>query len=146
MSKQNLERLIKDWSMDKVFNHKLRSKAFIKGGTFKIEDESGTASFLRPKTSEDIRIHAGLYEFAFQWRTCKEKGNRIIIVDYASEVKVIRAALEDYFLDPNNISDEEYMMFETLFPRIAAGLKKIAFFLDEAEIKLKEEYGNNEFV
>lgn len=147
MSKQTLERLIRDWSIEKAMNHNLRKKAFGNGnGALTIEEpspESGMkASFLRPKTSNDIRIHAAFSTCALQWRSCMEKQNRLIYIDYFSEVrKTVRVALEDIFLDPNEIEDSEYEMFKTLYPEICVHIEKMAYFLDEAEHKLLEMHG-----
>jgi hypothetical protein len=147
LSKQTLERLIRDWSIEKAMNHDLRKKAFGSGNqalTIEHSDsESGTkASFLRPKTSNDIRIHAGFPTCALQWRSCMEKQNRLIYIDYFSEVrKTVRVALEDIFLDPNEIEDSEYEMFKTLYPEICEHIDRMAYFLDEAEHKLLEMYG-----
>lgn len=136
-----IERLGRDWNFGDVLRHKQRKSLISPFGEFKVLVPAGpnitqSFSFQYKKDTNDIRIWTKTFNGLLQWRSCPVKGNRLVYRPFGKDSTTERVDLEDIFMDPLNVEDDEVAMFEMLYADILPLIPMFGDALDKADYRL----------
>ena len=157
--KDTIEKLAREWSWSAVNRHPLRSKlvsdrrferrakkGFLGGMDVIVEypgaDFSSKYSIRYEKDKGDFRIWTKNNVGLIQWRTSKEKGDRLVYRPFAKNITVSeRVEISEIFLDPFNVNEGEVEMFEMIYPDISPLIPGFNTAVQMADQELIEMFG-----
>ena len=146
--KDVIERLARDWSWRAVMGDPVRRQIVTKlEGKFRglsLEVPTGpntTHEFTmrHEMKNGDLRLWTKSMSGLLQWRTCPEKGDRLVYHAFGRN-DTQRLSIEEIFLDTHNVDEGEVAMFEVLYADLAPMVPLFAGALDEADRLLLEKY------
>ena len=85
------------------------------------------------KNNFDVRIFTQTSERLLQWRTDKEKGDRLVHKDYRA-TGVERLSLDELFMDPSQVTEDDVTFFKGIYPELV----EILVEFEEAVCKIDE--------
>lgn len=139
--KHVIERLGRDWNFGEVSRHNQRKSLMGPFGDIKVLVPAGpnltqSFSFQYKKDTKDIRIWTKTFTGLLQWRTSMEKGNRLVYRPFGKDSTTERVDLEDIFMDPLNVEDDEVAMFEMLYAELLPLIPLFGEALDKVDLQL----------
>lgn len=146
--KNVIERLARDWSWGAVINDPVRRQIISnlegKFGGLHIVIPSGpnnpsVFTMRHERRNGDLRLWTKSITGLLQWRTCPEKGDRLVYHPF-NRGDTERLSIEEIFLDTHNVDEGEVKMFEMLYADLAPMVPLFAAALDEADRLLGEKF------
>jgi len=147
-NKDVIERLARDWSWKAVVNHPIRHHIIttwegkLRGLHIEVPTGPNTHrefTMRHERKNGDLRIWTKSMSGLLQWRTCPEKGDRLVYHAFGRG-DTERLSIEEIFLDTHNVDEGEVAMFEVLYADLAPMVPLFAGALDEADRLLLEKY------
>ena len=144
--KDVIERLARDWSWGAVHKDQTRRQIITKlegkfrGLTLHVPTGPNTVrdfTMRHEKKNGDLRLWTKSMSGLLQWRTCPEKGDRLVYHAFGRN-DTERLSIEEIFLDTHNVDEGEVAMFEMLYADLAPMVPLFAGALDEADRVLLE--------
>jgi hypothetical protein len=140
--KEAISRLYSEWSWNEVrldvVKRDLICKNILvgKGGGISVDVGGLKFKFRHVREDKDFRIFTSTSKELVQWRTSKDKGDRIVVRNYAQTASD-RLPIEEYFLDPASPDDGEIIMLEMMYPELTAILPRFPEAMDKVEAELR---------
>lgn len=149
--KDVIEMLSRDWSWDAVAKHDLRKKILTcnrgMSGGLRVQVPTGPNfsrefTFRNEKKNGDLRIWTKSMNGLLQWRTDPEKGDRLVYRAFGKDIQTERVPLEEIFMDPQCVDEDEVAMFEMLYTDLVPLLPVFGEALVKADEYLENNYGS----
>lgn len=146
--KDVIERLAKDWSWQAVLDNPVRRQILKslegqrRGLSIKVPTGPNTHREFTMRhefRKGDLRLWTKSMSGLLQWRTCPEKGDRLVYHAFG-KADTERLSIEEIFLDTHNVDEGEVAMFEMLYADLAPMVPLFAGALDEADRILEEKF------
>ncbi|AEZ66289.1 hypothetical protein EXT67_21525 [Pectobacterium atrosepticum] len=139
--KDVIERLARDWSWGAgQYRQSIQAlEGKFRGLTLHVPTGPNTArefTMQYEKKNGDLRLWTKSMSGLLQWRTCPEKGDRLVYHAFGRTTE--RLSIEEIFLDTHNVDEGEVAMFEMLYADLAPMVPLFAGALDEADRVLRE--------
>lgn len=146
--KDVVETLANDWNWQAVSEHPVRRQLIInrKGSGLNVRVPTGPNfavgfSFRHEEKNGDLRIWTKSNCGLLQWRTDLVKGDRLVYVPFTNVSRTERLPLAEIFMDPQNVDEDEVLMFEVLYPDLLDLLPIFGDALRIGDEKLRETAG-----
>lgn len=145
--KDVIETLSREWNWDAVSKHELRKKIISRNmemsGGLRVNVPAGPKfyrefTFRHEKKNGDLRIWTKSMHGLLQWRTDPEKGDRLVYRAFGKGTLTERVPLEEIFMDPHNVEEDEVSMFEMLYADLVPLLPLFAEALVIADEELSQ--------
>lgn len=145
--KETIEKLAREWSWEVVSTHPTRSallrhpKLIGKGNGISVLVDQGATwetwikefTFRHERANGDLRIWTKVTNGLIQWRTDPVKGSRLVYRPFGTATQTERLDIEEIFLDPTNVEEDEVQMFEMLYADVAPHIADFYVALQKAD-------------